>query len=108
MAGKTSDFSLLCNISRYATPLQLIFFKHLTKKLSLVLQQLLHSCWPHLRAGERMVGVELEQTGFQYTGRSLSLISVLGGILVILVIIAFISCYKHRKRVSFHRYILVT
>jgi hypothetical protein len=55
---------------------------------------------PHPHAGERMVGVELEQTGFQYTGRSLSLISVLGGILVILVIIAFISCYKHRKRVS--------
>ena len=46
-----------------------------------------------------MVGLDHEQNGFQYTGRSLSLISVLGGILVILVIIAFISCYKHRKRV---------
>jgi len=52
------------------------------------------------KSGERMVGLDLEQTGLQYTGRSLSLISVLGGILVILVIIAFISCYKHRKRVA--------
>jgi hypothetical protein len=52
------------------------------------------------RSGERTVGLDLVPTGFQYTGRSLSLISVLGGILVILVILAFISCYKHRKRVS--------
>jgi hypothetical protein len=52
------------------------------------------------KPGERMVGLDHEQNGFQYTGRSLSLISVLGGILVILVIIAFISCYKHRKRVA--------
>jgi len=45
--------------------------------------------------GERVVGLDTVE---HFTGRSLSLIGVLGGILFILLMIAFASCIKHRKR----------
>lgn len=47
--------------------------------------------------GERVVGLDTVEQHF--TGRSLSLIGVLGGILFILLMIAFASCIKHRKRI---------
>lgn len=46
--------------------------------------------------GERVVGINQELT---FSGRSFSLMGVLGGVLFILLVIAFITCIRHRKRV---------
>merc|ERR1719471_1665602 len=44
-----------------------------------------------------MVGIDTTDD-ITFTGRSLSLMGVLGGVLFILLIIAFVTCIKHRKR----------
>jgi len=44
-----------------------------------------------------MVGIDATDD-ITFTGRSLSLMGVLGGVLFILLIIAFVTCIKHRKR----------
>lgn len=52
----------------------------------------------HLNRGEKRFG----HTGFigsvQYSGRSISLVGILGGIIFILLMIACATCIKHRKR----------
>lgn len=47
--------------------------------------------------GERVVGIDV-MDNLHFSGRSLSLIGVLGGVLFILLMIAFVTCIKHRKR----------
>lgn len=49
--------------------------------------------------GERGVGVHPLQDELTFSGRSFSLMGVLGGVLFILLVIAFITCIRHRKRV---------
>ncbi|XP_023322680.1 uncharacterized protein LOC111697043 [Eurytemora carolleeae] len=46
----------------------------------------------------RMVGIDV-MDNTHFTGRSLSLIGVLGGVLLILVMIACVTFFRHRKRV---------
>lgn len=45
-----------------------------------------------------MVGIDAVQE-LTFSGRSFSLMGVLGGVLFILLVIAFITCIRHRKRV---------
>lgn len=48
----------------------------------------------------RMVGIDvMDMDNAHFTGRSLSLIGVLGGVLFILVMIACVTFFRHRKRV---------
>lgn len=49
--------------------------------------------------GERMVGIDQLNQELTFSGRSFSLMGVLGGVLFILLVIAFITCIRHRKRV---------
>jgi len=49
--------------------------------------------------GERAVGVHHIEDELTFSGRSFSLMGVLGGVLFILLVIAFITCIRHRKRV---------
>jgi len=56
-----------------------------------------HSSHRHSQTDERTVGIDLTDD-FSYTSRSLSLVGVLGGILFILLTIAFVTLIKHRKR----------
>lgn len=45
-----------------------------------------------------MVGID-SMNELTFTGRSLSLLAVLGGVLFILLVVAFVTCIKHRKRI---------
>jgi len=48
--------------------------------------------------GNKMIGIDSVHE-LTFTGRSFSLMGVLGGVLFILLVIAFITCIRHRKRV---------
>jgi len=51
-----------------------------------------------LNSDDLMVGID-SMNELTFTGRSLSLLAVLGGVLFILLVVAFVTCIKHRKRV---------
>lgn len=70
--------------------------------LNLYDDRLLDKAGPSLRHAptppdDRNVGIDVADD-FSYTSRSLSLVGVLGGILFILLTIAFVTLIKHRKR----------
>jgi len=51
-----------------------------------------------VNSDDLMVGID-SMNELTFTGRSLSLLAVLGGVLFILLVVAFVTCIKHRKRV---------